>query len=1150
MNTIGAIAQYIDQDKIEEALNLIIKNEKELFHEPEFWNLKAILCIKTGEYKTAIGCLNNVLKLDNENADAYYNLAYIYESLNIFSDSAIYYGFAEKYTNNEELKKELESVYSDKEALLTIKNCAKNTTKKTFIILSSCGFTGILQRMHHIAKALVKLGNEVLYVSSSIEYNLKNAYDTNTIIKYINENVKVVDGVKIYQPLNVSYTNENTYYSYFDLVQYLLDKSKNDVEIIPYLPSQVNVIKALKGDFKVIYECVDDNTDLQYAFWGNKNNVVWEQELMDVSEAITTTATSLYLQRTSIEKRKNVYMSRNAVNEADFIVKDEKIPEDLKNIPEPRIVYTGAIFDWFDKELFYDVVKSNPDKSFVIIGFGEDEILNEKCNNVYMIGPKKHSELKNYLRNCQIGIIPFRDNLDLIVNCDPIKQYEYIACGLPVITTCMPESAMNKKYTFLANTKENFNKAIEKCLNLKVDLQEIKDFIAENSWNARAALICNIADGKINEEYRRRDLKKIGENLNNISNKYNSPIFETLKGLYLNFKDSKEFEKCVKKAYQENQCNFIEKKYLEALYENNNIIDFINVVSESKNISKELKGELNNLENRTNANLLKINQCLCLRRIKKALELIDSLKDMHYKILYNTYLECIFDENIKPYEVEYISMNLKGSSLYNFIKEKYDLSQNSQYYLIDMYNDINEEFVSMLLYKGINIKAICNNKRDFKYGINTISLNALVEMQSIEKINILVPYDLNYINQVICIAEKGVINCDIVVINNNKLQLINIDKDLMNSIRTKKYNNTVTFNEFNAADGNVHALIKYAPDKIKNKYNFNIIKGKEVWSIENIVKVPLISKITVSGFATFLYNYPKFTYNIEVGHGGVTLKACGLMDKTFKNSGATPDIYKKVDTVCVDSQLDMVVLSSFYAIPENIYRITGLPRYDMLKLENSRKNLEDLLGADLSQKKIIFNMPTFHIFDDCNRVEGSVNLDANFKIKDFNYQQFDEFLESNNAICVSKVHHGEEKSTLKKQANIKYKNLFFINNNDLDNKGYNLYEILGSGDLLITDYSTVYNDFLYMDKPAIFVTADIDQYRKNRGLSLEPYDFWTAGPKVQTQLELEKKIKECFLNSNFYDKERKNLSKAFFKYNDKSSTSRVWSVIDRAFKKS
>ena len=77
----------------------------------------------------------------------------------------------------------------------------------------------------------------------------------------------------------------------------------------------------------------------------------------------------------------------------------------------------------------------------------------------------------------QIGIVPYIDDADIDIACDSIKQYEYIACGLPVITTYMPESAIGKIYTFLANTKDAFNEAIEKCLNLKIDKDVVNDFL-------------------------------------------------------------------------------------------------------------------------------------------------------------------------------------------------------------------------------------------------------------------------------------------------------------------------------------------------------------------------------------------------------------------------------------------------------------------------------------------------------------------------------------------------------------------------------------------------------------------------------------------------------------------------------------------------
>lgn len=192
-------------------------------------------------------------------------------------------------------------------------------------------------------------------------------------------------------------------------------------------------------------------------------------------------------------------------------------------------------------------------------------------------------------------------------------------------------------------------------------------------------------------------------------------------------------------------------------------------------------------------------------------------------------------------------------------------------------------------------------------------------------------------------------------------------------------------------------------------------------------------------------------------------------------------------------------------------------------------------------------MPTFHVYDDLNRVEGSASYNDAIKIPNFDYEAFNSFLLENDIICVSKVHHGEEKSISEKNIRRRFSNLFFVTNKDLEEKGLDLYEVLGAGDLLLTDYSSVYNDFLYMDKPTIFVIPDIEEYRQNRGIALEPYDFWTAGPKVNTQNELQMEILSCLQNQDYFKEERERLLPLFFSHVDNNAISRAWAVIDNAF---
>lgn len=463
-------------------------------------------------------------------------------------------------------------------------------------------------------------------------------------------------------------------------------------------------------------------------------------------------------------------------------------------------------------------------------------------------------------------------------------------------------------------------------------------------------------------------------------------------------------------------------------------------------------------------------------------------------------------------------------------------------YLATLFEDIEEEYINAISRNNIEETWAFVKGQYVLTNKEIIKIEDFIKSKEKVKLDLMIKYDANYIKVTRELATKGIDNCFIMVENNKKWELVEIDLQTVKTIKNEDYKRTITLNKFNAADSNVHALIKYMPEKYKDRYKLNIINGIDVLSLENIVKVPLISSVTVSGFNTFT-SYPKFTYNIDVGHAGIIMKNCGLMDKKYKNFSFTPEEYKQIDKVCVASQMSMFIQSAFSAIPENKYNITGNPRTDTLMLSNGRENLEKLLNRNLKNKKIIFNMPTFHIHENSGVINGEKFNEA-IKIKNFDYKKFDKFLEKNNLICISKVHHAEERFITSIVKNLKLKNLLFISNEDLDKNNFDLYEILNSGDILITDYSSIYGDFLFMDKPIIFVNQDIDKYREERGLSLEPYDFWTAGPKVQCQNKLEEEIKVYLNDENYYTQKREELRDVFFKYKDSNSTLRVWDYID------
>ncbi|MFB5759856.1 CDP-glycerol glycerophosphotransferase family protein [Paenibacillus medicaginis] len=1148
------IAENINTNQLQNAYDLIIENEEFLTQNAEYWNLRGILCLKVEEYSAAISCLSKAIELDEFNGDFYYNYAYAFERIGSQSDAALYYGKAYKYLNDQSIKTELAQMYVDNEALKNIFVTAAEEKKKTFIILSSNIWRDVYQRTHHISRALAKFGHHVQYVErvrSTISEG--RTLSVTDLLEYSLKSVKLVDGVSIFSPVELLDENQNVLESnYIELVQSLLHYSlsnNEEVVIITYLPSQINVIKSLKGNFYHIYECVDDHSDLEYSFWGHKNDFVWEQELMDSANAITTTASALYLQRTAIEQRKNVFLSRNAVNELDFLCSSaQEIPHDMQYIPEPRIVYTGALYDWFDVELFYQIVRSNPDKSFVIIGFGNTDLLIEPCPNLFFLGEKKHSELKKYLKHMQVGIIPFKDNTDIIINCDPIKQYEYIASSIPVIGTYMPEVLLDKEYSFIANNCEKFNVAINKYLKMTLNDSVIDSFVSRNNWNVRAALLSNLANKRIDENYIEKEQNHLGSQLYAISRNYKSPVFLALFSMYSNLNNKIKYQEGLKQAYEKfERVKFVERQYLISLISTNQNQKFAEIYSKSSWFKQELLKELQYRIDTQDYSVIPSLEYLCMNDVKNFFTSIEFITNSDTQKMYKMYLDFIQQSKVSGIELTNIESEEK-SPLYLFLSEKNESTVSI--YVSNLFDDNTIDITTFLKANGLNIDGYCSHSSyTHKISIDTpiISLDdLLLKQQNDENIKLIVIYDSNYVKQIRSLAEYGIKECEVAVSSGIGLEFVRIDANLMKKIRDKDYLKTVVFNKFNAADSNVEALLKYIPREYKDMFNIHVIYGRDIYLTENVVKAPLIASVTVSGFSTFLY-LPKFTFNIEIGHGGLPLKACGLMDKKDKQSGGTQEVYNNADVVCIASTMEQIVRSSFYAIPENKYKITGLARNDMLCLADGKANLQKLLGAELDNKTIIFNMPTFHLDEKRNRVEGDLNLIDSFLISGFNYEEFNDFLKASNMICVSKVHHGEENAIAAKTKNRANSNLFFIDNHTLQTNGLDLYEILNAADILITDYSTVYNDFLFMNKPIIFVNTDIDKYREERGLVLEPYDFWTAGPKVSRQQELHEELEKYTLDKDYYRSEREKLLPVFFKHTDANSVQRTWEVIHQAF---
>jgi CDP-glycerol glycerophosphotransferase (TagB/SpsB family) len=217
--------------------------------------------------------------------------------------------------------------------------------------------------------------------------------------------------------------------------------------------------------------------------------------------------------------------------------------------------------------------------------------------------------------------------------------------------------------------------------------------------------------------------------------------------------------------------------------------------------------------------------------------------------------------------------------------------------------------------------------------------------------------------------------------------------------------------------------------------------------------------------------------------------------------------------------------------------VTGQPRTDVLF--ESQNHLGQLLGEELDgYNKVVFYMPTYrHGYRD--KEEGTrFETDNVFRMNEYDHQRFLNFLRDEKILFLLKLHPYEEK--LYQEIDLGG-NIRWITNMQMLNHDINTYDLLSQVDILMTDYSSIYFDFILLDRKMVFLPLDLALYENSRGFELEPYGFWTPGMKVFDQEAM-----QAALMSEDTDEERtarKTIRDIMFTYQDGQSSQRVFDAI-------
>ncbi len=220
----------------------------------------------------------------------------------------------------------------------------------------------------------------------------------------------------------------------------------------------------------IIYDCMD-----HYAGFSNSDQAMLDYEPELLSSADLVVVSSDALQTQAQQANQNVLLVRNACDYDHFAHvsvrtgsgsdRSQSAPGGQKQNSRPVIGYYGAIADWFDSELVAELAERRPDWDFVLVGstFSADIKRLAKLPNVSLPGEKHYAEIPDWVRKFDVIIIPFK-RTPLTESTNPVKAYEILAAGKPIVSVPIPEMRALSRFVRLASDAKEFEQEVSAAL--------------------------------------------------------------------------------------------------------------------------------------------------------------------------------------------------------------------------------------------------------------------------------------------------------------------------------------------------------------------------------------------------------------------------------------------------------------------------------------------------------------------------------------------------------------------------------------------------------------------------------------------------------------------------------------------------------------
>ncbi|MGE5581477.1 MAG: glycosyltransferase [Bacillota bacterium] len=343
---------------------------------------------------------------------------------------------------------------------------------------------------------------QVLYVDppypvSRSEYQ---AYEENKNV--ISGRVKNINGfLKVFSPLKIGNGETGSPRElYAENAELLLEQLQKTLVLLKfsrpllwiYDLSAVSLIGQL-DERGVVYDCVDSFASFS---WADPATGEWENELLERADVVLTSARMLY--ETRSQRHNHVYLIPNAADYSHFSKCGSYTgvePAEIKPIKRPRLAFVGAVYEWLDFDLLKDTAVNNPHWNLVIVGPKQHNVKLPEAGNLYWLGARDYKLLPLYIQSFDLMLIPFLLN-EITKHANPIKLWEYLAAGKPVVSTRLPEVPELPEVIWLSEGFLDFQRNCRQVLTLlqnplkRMEITQKGRLLAKyNSWEERCRRI-------------------------------------------------------------------------------------------------------------------------------------------------------------------------------------------------------------------------------------------------------------------------------------------------------------------------------------------------------------------------------------------------------------------------------------------------------------------------------------------------------------------------------------------------------------------------------------------------------------------------------------------------------------------------------------